>query len=129
MDQQRSPGSKARAPSTTPIAEPHSTVDSRQVSWWPVHEFLQAAIAQANVGQLPWAGTPAWCELVDGDPRKLLALAIAGEHHVLRVEGAQTARAEAGRAVSRATDWSVLSRDIKQRNDFYAARPWLRRSP
>jgi hypothetical protein len=36
----------------------------------------------------------------DGDPRKLLALAVDGEHHVLRKEVAQTARAEASRAVS-----------------------------
>ena len=58
----------------------------------------------------------------------MLALAVAGEHHVLRVEVAQTAQAEASRAVSAAADWPKVAREIKQRNDFYASRPWLRRA-
>lgn len=105
-----------------------SSVGSREVQWWPVHEFLGAVLAQANVGPLPWAGTPEWVALSDGDPRKLLAVAIAGEHHVLRVETAQAAMAEASRAVSGAADWSRVAREIKQHNDFYASRPWLRRA-
>jgi hypothetical protein len=105
-----------------------SAVHSQQVSWWSVHEFLQAAVAQANAGTLPWPGTPAWCELADGDPRKLLALAVAGEHHVLRVETCQEARAQASHAVSGALNWAEVSRDVQQRADFYSARPWLRRA-
>lgn len=101
---------------------------SQQVSWALVHEFLEAALAQANTGSLPWAGTPAWCALPDGDPRKLLALAAAGEHHVLRVEVAQSAQAEASRAVAAAADWPKVAREIQQRNEFYASRPWLRRA-
>lgn len=104
-----------------------SDLGSQQVAWAPVHDFLQAAVAQANVGPLPWAGTPAWCELADGDPRKLLALAVAGEHHTLRVEVAQAARADASRAVAGAADWPAVSREIRSRNAFYRARPWLRR--
>jgi hypothetical protein len=100
---------------------------SQQVSWELVHQFLEAAVAQANCGPLPWAGTPEWCAMADGDPRKLLALAAAGEHHILRVEVAQTARGEASRAVSAAVDWPKIARELKGRNDFYAARPWLRR--
>ncbi|WP_205874447.1 DUF2742 domain-containing protein [Mycobacterium camsae] len=130
MDQRRSPGSEARATSTTPLASSQRTAvpASQQVSWEPVHAFLQAALAQANTGPLPWAGTPAWCELADGDPRKLLALAAAGEHHVLRVEACQAARAEASRAVSNACNWARVSRDIQQRRSFYMERPWLRRT-
>lgn len=101
---------------------------SEQVSWWDVHEFLEAIVAQANVGPLPRAGSPAWCELADGDPRKLLAVAIDGEHHVLRVEVAQAARAEASRAVSASADWPAVAREIQQRKDLYASKPWLRRS-
>ncbi|ART69104.1 hypothetical protein BTO20_11370 [Mycobacterium dioxanotrophicus] len=57
---------------------------SQQVSWWPVHQFLESVVAQANYGPLPIAGTPAWQQLADGDPRKLLAVAMSGEHWVLR---------------------------------------------
>ena len=93
---------------------------SRQVSWAPVHEFLQAALAPGGRRwcHSPCAGTPAWCELADGDPRKLLSLAVAGEHHVLRVEVAQTARAEASQAVAAAADWPQVSREIRQRKSF-----------
>lgn len=107
-------------------AEPHLTVASRQVAWWPVHEFITALVGQAN--QLPVAGTPAWCALSDTDPRKLLALALAGEHHVLRVEAGQIAMAEASREISTAADWAKIARELKQRSDFYTARPWLKRA-
>jgi len=98
------------------------------VSWWQTHEFLKAVLAQANAGPLPWAGSPAWCDLADGDPRKLLALAVDGEHHVLRKEVAQTAHAQASREVSVAANWSGIAREIQQRNSFHADKPWLRRA-
>src|SRR5271156_1310053 len=101
---------------------------SEQVSFWEAHTFLEAALAQANVGPIPRAGSPAWCDLAEGDPRKLLSLALDGVHHVLRVEVAQTARAEASRDVSGAADWPKVAREIQQRNAFYAERPWLRRA-
>jgi hypothetical protein len=104
------------------------TVESQQVSWWPVHEFLEAVLAQANVGPLALAGTPAWTSLSDVDPRKLLALAAEGEHHVLRKEVAQAAHAEASRAISGAADWSAVSREIRQRATFFQDRPWLKRA-
>lgn len=108
-----------------PRADP---IGSRQVSWYETHQFIEAAVAHANAGPLPWAGTPEWCEMADGDPRKLLALAVAGEHHILRVEVAQAAQAEASRAVSAAADWPKVAREIQQRNEFRASRPWLRRA-
>lgn len=126
--ERESPGSEARAASTTPIAETDSTGDSRQVSWAETHWFLEAVLAQANVGPLPWAGTPEWVAMADGDPRKLLALAAAGEHHVLRIETAQAAMAAASREISGAADWTAISREIRGRNDFYTSRPWLRRA-
>ncbi|WP_066916907.1 DUF2742 domain-containing protein [Mycobacterium interjectum] len=91
-------------------------IASRQRSWWPVHEFIEAVVRQANYGPLPAAGTPAWCALAEGDPRKLLALAIDGEHHVLRVEVAQAALAQAAQGVSVATDWAAVARDIRRRD-------------
>lgn len=88
---------------------------SQQVSWWPVHEFVDAVVQQANCGPIPAAGTPAWCALSDGDPRKLLAVAVGGEHHVLRIETAQETAAETSKAIAAATDWSRIARDIHQR--------------
>ena len=102
-------------------------VSSQQVSWLSTHEFLQAALAQANVGPIPWAGTPAWCELVDGDPRKLLALAIAGEHHVLRVEVAQVAECEASHAISAALDWLAVARENLRHANAGASGVYIRR--
>ncbi len=81
---------------------------SQQVSWWDTHVFISALVAHTD--NLPTAGSPSWCELSDGDPRKLLALAVAGEHHVLRVEVAQEAMAEASRAISGTADWSKAGR-------------------
>ncbi|WP_041180171.1 DUF2742 domain-containing protein [Mycobacterium canetti] len=98
------------------------TPPSQQRAWWPVHQFLEAVVQQANYGAIPVAGTPSWCALSDGDPRKLLALAIDGEHHVLRIETAQTALAEASCEISKAADWPELSRAIRRRSGVYITR-------
>lgn len=104
-----------------------SAVESQQVSWWPVHEFITALVENLEES-LPWAGTPSWCALADGDPRKLLSLAVAGEHHVLRVEAAQAGRAEASRAVASAADWPAVAREVQQRRAFREAHPWAKRA-
>lgn len=97
-------------------------MSSQQRAWWPVHEFI-SALTQQTGGPLPGAGTPEWCALADGDPRKLLALALDGEHHVLRIETAQIARAEASREIAAAADWSGLARRITSRTpDNYIPR-------
>ncbi|MFS0900293.1 DUF2742 domain-containing protein [Mycolicibacterium litorale] len=90
---------------------------SQEVSWWATHVFITALVNQANT-TLPWAGTPAWRALDDADPRKLLALAAAGEHHVLRVETGQHAVAEAGQAISGAADWSSVARHVRRRREI-----------
>lgn len=94
---------------------------SRAVSWWSVHEFVQRYLEAA--GHYPAAGTPAWCELADGDRRKWAALLAAAEHHVLRVETAQEERAEAAKDVSAAADWRAIATEIFQRrNNVYIPR-------
>ena len=95
---------------------------SQQVSWSETRRFLEAVLAQANVGPLPWAGSPEWCAMSDRDPRKLLALAADGEHHVLRKEIAQTALAEASRAVSGAVSWKSVASEIQRRRGTYIPR-------
>lgn len=85
---------------------------SQQRAWWPVHQFIEAVVQQANYGPIPAAGTPSWCALSDGDPRKLLAVAIDGEHRVLQVETAQAELAEASKAIAAAEDWPAVARRI-----------------
>ena len=86
--------------------------ESQQVSWWAVHEFVAAVLDQAN--GYPMAGTPAWCSLAHDDPMKLAAVLDAGQHHALRIETEQQARAEASRDVAAATDWSRVAQYIVQ---------------
>ncbi len=95
---------------------------SQQRAWWPVHRFVEAVVQQANCGPIPAAGTPSWCALADGDTRKLLAVAVAGVHHVLRMETAQEQRAEASKAISESADWTQISRDIRHRSGVYVPR-------
>jgi hypothetical protein len=101
-------------------------IESQQISWWSVHEFVESVLMQVN--DWPGLGTPAWCSLTREDPRKWCALLDGAQHHALRMELNQEARAEASRAVSGAVDWTALSREIRTRAEFYAARPWLRRA-
>lgn len=91
---------------------------SREVRWWPVHEFIEAAVAQANCGPLPAAGTPAWAELADGDPRKLLSLAAAGEHWVLRTEIGQEQRAQAAEDIQAGENWADVARTVQRRHEI-----------
>ena len=104
-----------------------SSFDSRQVSWWSVHEFVTAAIQQAEVSNWPMAGTPAWCALADGDPRKWAALLIAGEHWSLRIETNQEHRAEASKMIADGADWGRVGSQIRSRQAFRSARPWMKR--
>jgi hypothetical protein len=132
MSQRNSPGSaESRATSTTPIAAPHTTdptaaVGSQQVSWWAVHEFVTAVLSQVN--GWPMLGTPAWCSLTHDHPAKWAALLDGAQHWALRVETCQLSRAEASRAIAVAVHWPKVAQENKQRNDFYAAHPWLRRA-
>jgi hypothetical protein len=101
--------------------------ESQQVSWFEVHLFVESLVAQANCGPLPWPGTPAWCEMDDLDPRKLLAVAQFGVHFALRVETCQQAHAAASRAISAADDWSAVARGIRRHNDAISSGAYIRR--
>ncbi len=105
------------------------STSSRQVSWWSVHEHVTPLLSQVVQSWQSWptVGTPAWCALPNDDPRKLAALLDAAQHWALRVETCQQAHCDASRDISGAADWSALSSEIRQRSDFYTARPWLRR--
>lgn len=103
-------------------------VESRAVSWWPVHTFLAAVLAQAGTTP-PVAGTPAWMALADGDPAKLLAVAVAGEYHVLRMDTDQEKLAEASKAVAAAADWPAVARAVRRRADAIRSGAYIARRP
>jgi hypothetical protein len=100
--------------------EAPGALDSQQVSWWSVHEFVSAVLNQVN--DWPMLGTPAWCCLAHDDPRKWSALLDGAQHWALRLETCQEARAEASRAVSGAVDWPNVSREMLQLSSFRNAR-------
>lgn len=89
-----------------------------------MHEFVAAEL---QFEHWPMVGTPAWCLLDDDDPVKWAALLDAAQHWALRLETCQQAHCDASRQVSAAVNWTRLAQELKQRNDFYAARPWLKR--
>ena len=62
------------------------------------------------------------------DPVKLAAIFDAARHHALRVETAQQARCDASKAVAGAADWAELADGVRNRQAFYAAKPWLKRA-
>lgn len=99
-----------------------NTGESRQVSWWSVHEFVTAALSHAEVSSWPVVGTPTWCSLADGDPRKWASLFDAAQHWALRVECSQAIRAEASRDVSGAADWPAIAVKLFQRSGVYIPR-------
>ncbi|BBU23285.1 phiRv1 phage protein [Mycobacterium xenopi] len=101
------------------------TVESRQVAWWSVHEFVVPILER--VGDWPMAGTPAWIALADDDPRKWCALLDAARHWALRVETCQAALAEASHDVSAAADWPAIARSIRQRHDATRAGAYIPR--
>lgn len=91
---------------------------SQEVSWWATHVFINAVVDQANYGTVPAAGTPAWSALSDGDPRKLLALAVSGEHWVLRTEIGQEQRAQAAEDVWAGENWTDVARQVQRRREI-----------
>lgn len=104
---------------------PVNAIDSQQVSWLTVHRFVSSVLNQVN--GWPTLGTPAWCSLAHDDPRKWAALLDAAQHHALRIELAQEARAEVSKAVAASAEWPKIAQEIQQCNDFRASRPWARR--
>ncbi|BCQ09663.1 hypothetical protein JMUB5695_03113 [Mycobacterium heckeshornense] len=83
---------------------------SRQVSWWPVHEFVRPWLERA--GDWPPAGTAAWQQLSATDPRKWAALLDAARHWCLRLDTLQAELAEASKSIAATTDWRAVAAEI-----------------
>ena len=86
-------------------------MDSRQVAWFEVYQFVASLLAGAR--SWPAAGTPEWCALADGDPRKLTAVLEYGTRWALKVDAEQAARAQASQDISAAEDWRQLALDVR----------------
>jgi hypothetical protein len=100
-------------------------VYSRQINWWQVHTFVTPILAA--VDSWPMVGSPRWCSLPDDDVRKIAAVFDAAQHWALHVDINQQAMADARSEISASADWSTIAREINQRTDFYAQRPWMKR--
>jgi hypothetical protein len=101
-------GPHAHTSTTTPDSTGTDwRIGSRQVSWWSVHEFVTGLLAAA--ASWPLVGTPAWCELPDGDLRKIAAVFDAAQHWALRMETCQEARVDAREAISAAHNWKHIA--------------------
>ena len=100
-------------------------MNNTQVRWWDFHLWAQPYLEAA--GQWPMAGTQAWFDLPDSDPRKWAAVIDGAQHHALRVEVGQLAECEASSAISAGANWAAIANRIRQQREFYAARPWLKR--
>jgi hypothetical protein len=88
---------------------------SRQVSWFETYEFADriAGAHGADLNHLPIPGTPQWCGMPDDDARKLLALVLGGVREALNHDVAQEHRADAGRAIAGAGDWSAVAQTVR----------------
>lgn len=95
-------------------------VSSRQVSWWSVHTFVELQLS--TVESWPAAGTPAWCQLEDDDPRKRAAVLAAGVRWALHIDTIQEQLAEASREIAAMENWSSLSRRMRSRNGVHIPR-------
>ena len=99
---------------------------ARTVDWWAVHQFVAEFLNR--IESWPLAGTLEWQRLTDDDARKWASLLDAAQHHALRMETAQDARAEASKAVAAAVDWPAVASEITQRRRWRATRPWAVRT-
>lgn len=100
-------------------------LSSQQVSWSDVHQFVLPKLVK--VEDWPMLGSPAWCGLDDRDPIKWASVLDGGQHWALRVEGLQQALCEASSDISAAENWTEIARVIKNRADYFNARPWMGR--
>ena len=82
---------------------------SRQVSWWPVHEFVQAL----DLPPLPFPGTPAWQNA--SDAVKAMACIAAAEHYALLLDTRQERLADASKAIAAGENWAAVARSIHRR--------------
>ncbi|GJN99522.1 hypothetical protein NJB18091_30090 [Mycobacterium marinum] len=123
-----------------PLAADGSIITARQTCWLAVHDLVAPILD--SVGSWPLLGSPEWCSLPASSARKWAAILDGGQHHALRLELGQQARAEASRAVAAslgavadsitatevadvsrgALSWGRIGQKAMRRNDVYIQR-------
>lgn len=95
-------------------------IESRTVDFYPVHLFVIPMLVEA--GSWPLAGSFAWRDLDDSDPRKLAAVLDGGQRDALRNDNISAAFAQASQAISAAEDWADFARNFRRHNAVYIPR-------
>ncbi|MEE2855405.1 MAG: DUF2742 domain-containing protein [Actinomycetota bacterium] len=95
-------------------------IESREIDFYSVHLFVLPMLEE--VGSWPLAGSPAFQQLDDSDPRKLAAVLDGGRRDALRNDAISCALAEASHDISTAADWPGIARTIHQRHTVYIRR-------
>lgn len=103
---------------------------SRQIAWGEVSEFLVWAARRYSITMWDWplAGTPAWAELDNADPRKLLSALAGTVYWAFDADARQAAMAAASREISAMEDWRAISQEIQSLQEFRTAHPWAKRA-
>lgn len=95
-------------------------IESRWVDWFSVHAYVLPILDEA--GSWPMAGSLAWQDLDDSDPRKLAAVLDGARRDALRNDTIGAALSEASREIAKAANWPEFSRDIRRRSGVYIPR-------
>ncbi len=102
--------------------------ESREVSWWHVHQRLHpTAVRLARGETVPLLGTPAWVDLDPADRLSIAAVYRAAEWWALQQQAQQTRLIDASHNVAEGTDWGVEARLIRQRADALRSGAYITR--
>lgn len=81
----------------------------------------------AQVGPLPTVGSPEWSALPPGDPRRIGAIYVAAVAHAVELELRHDEHAAAAEQLAASGMASAANRRHRDREQFYAQHPDLRR--
>ena len=96
-----------------------------------VRAYVQRIVG-THGGSAPAAGSPAWCDLADGDKAKLIAVLHAGTRAVLEdslaaLADRRQAIKEAAVEVAQADDWTAVARRVRDRDQALKSGAYIER--
>lgn len=96
-----------------------------------VRSYVQRIVG-THGGSAPAAGSPAWCDLADGDKAKLIAVLHAGTRAVLEdslaaLADRRQAIKEAAVEVAQADDWTAVARRVRDRDQALKSGAYIER--
>ena len=116
---------QAHGPLPRPPRLQSCPLESRQIHWPSVSDVVRPVLSRHP--DYPMLGTPAWRALHTDDPRAVAAIFAGAEQWALQQWIAQEADAEASHAITSAVDWPAVAQRKRDEDDFFAARPYLKR--